>query len=99
MKRLIVVFAILSAVPLLRAQSADDYFHTAANEFINARIAPALQAVDDGLRIDPDNPRLNALKEKLEEEKQKQQQQQQQQQGQQNQQQDQRIRTWSAGTT
>ncbi|WP_020404357.1 hypothetical protein [Gracilimonas tropica] len=70
-------------------QSADTYFHSGAQAFINADLQQAIQQVQAGLQQFPNNPKLNALMEKLKEEQQRQQQQQQnqQQQDQQNQQQ------------
>lgn len=80
-----IIFALLM-VSTGFCQTADDYFHGGAQSFINADLQTAINQVQNGLTKYPNNPKLNALMEKLQEEKEKQQQQQQQnQQEQQNQ--------------
>ncbi|MEP1152489.1 MAG: hypothetical protein ABJH08_12235 [Balneola sp.] len=64
----------------VQAQDADSFFHNGANSFINSQLDQATQIVDEGLYQYPNDAKLNALREKLEEEKDKQKQQQQQQQ-------------------
>jgi len=66
-------------------QSADTYFHSGAQAFINADLQQAIQQVQTGLQQFPNNPKLNALMKKLKEEQQRQQQQQKNQQQQQDQ--------------
>lgn len=78
----------LMSMPAL-AQNADDYFHGGAQSFINSDLQAAITQVEQGLLSYPDDPRLNALMEKLKEEQEKQQQQQQQNQDQQQQEQEQ----------
>jgi hypothetical protein len=68
------------------AQSAEDYFHGGAQNFIHADIQQAISEVQAGLNQYPDDPKLNALMQMLKEEQEKQQQQQQQNQNQQQQQ-------------
>ena len=65
-----------------QAQDADSFFHRGANSYINSQLNQAIQIVDEGLFQHPNDAKLNALKQKLEEEKEKQQQQQQNQQNQ-----------------
>lgn len=78
------------------AQSADQYFHNGAQSFINADLQTAISTVQQGLDQYPNDAKLNALMQKLQEEQERQQQQQQNQeqqeqdqQSQQDQQQDQ----------
>lgn len=75
----------LTALPV-RAQDAGEFFHEGAQAYAHEEMAQAEQAVEQGLRLAPDDPKLLALKQKLE---QQQQQQQQNQQNQDQQQQDQ----------
>ena len=70
------------------AQSADDYFHTASQQYINGDYATSKKTVADALAKYPNDPKLNALKRKIKEPP-KQDQKQQQQNQQQNQQQQQ----------
>ena len=96
MKNLIAfIFSILLTTSVFgQSQTADEYFHGGAQSFINSDLQTAIEQVQAGLNQYPNNPKLNALMQKLQEEQKKQQQQkqnqnQQQQQNQQNQQQDQ----------
>ena len=66
----------------VQAQDADSFFHRGANSYINSQLNQAIKIVDEGLFQYPNDAKLNALKQKLEEEKEKQQQQQQNQQNQ-----------------
>ncbi|MEX0721081.1 MAG: hypothetical protein WD059_10465 [Balneolaceae bacterium] len=59
------------------AQNADDYFHNGAQSFIGADLQDAISYVQEGLAQYPNDPKLNALLQKLEEEQERQQQQQQ----------------------
>lgn len=59
------------------AQSAADYFHGGAKSFINSDLQGAITQIQQGLTQYPNDPKLNALLQKLEEEQEKQQQQQQ----------------------
>lgn len=68
------------------AQSADQYFHNGAQSFINADLQTAISTVQQGLEQYPNDSKLNALLQKLQEEQEKQQQQQQNQEQQQDQQ-------------
>ncbi|MEX2604876.1 MAG: hypothetical protein WD361_11760 [Gracilimonas sp.] len=87
---LTLLFLLLISIPVM-AQSADEYFHNGAQYFINADLQEAIHQVQNGLNQYPNDPKLNALMQKLQEEQEKQQQNQDQQQNQeqQNQQQDQ----------
>lgn len=81
---LVLIFTVLSASASF-AQSADDYFHNGAQSFINADLQTAINTVQQGLDQFPNDEKLNALMQKLQEEQERQQQQQQQNQEQQNQ--------------
>ncbi|MEX0609416.1 MAG: hypothetical protein WD016_13645 [Balneolaceae bacterium] len=61
------------------AQEADEYFHNGAQSFIGANLQDAINHVQEGLAQYPNDPKLSALLQKLEEEQEKQQQQQQEQ--------------------
>ena len=61
------------------AQSADEYFHGGAQSFINADLQTAINQVQNGLNNYPNDPKLNALMQKLQEENEEQQEQQEQQ--------------------
>lgn len=51
--------------------SADSYFHEAAQQYVDGNDAAAQQAVAEGLRNAPSDPRLVALRKKLQEKKQR----------------------------
>jgi hypothetical protein len=70
---------------LLCGQTADDFWHPAANLYVNAKFQQAESEVDKGLQRFPDDPKLNALAEKIKEQQEQQQQQQQNQEEQQSQ--------------
>jgi cell division protein FtsN len=94
MKRLFLTFIFVSLSAVVLGQSAESYFHNSAQSFINADLQQAIQEAQQGLQQYPNNPKLNALMQKLQEEQQRQQQQQdqenqEQQQEEQEQQQDQ----------
>ena len=55
------------------AQSGEPYFHEAAQQYLNEQTDAALQTVNAGLRVAPDNAKLQALREKLKQQKQQQQ--------------------------
>lgn len=78
------IFSLLLATPAL-SQSADQYFHNGAQSFINADLQTAINTVQQGLAQYPNDSKLNALMQKLQEEQERQQQQQQQNQEQQDQ--------------
>lgn len=61
------------------AQTADSYFHGGAQSFIGSDLQGAISKVQEGLNRFPNDPKLNELLQKLEEEQEKQQQQQEQQ--------------------
>ena len=83
------LLSLLTMDSIYAQQNAEDYFHSGANSFINNDLPTAINEVNTGLSKYPNDPKLNALLEKLKEEQQKQQQQQNQQQDQQQQNQDQ----------
>ncbi len=80
LKLFIFTLLVLSFAPSAQAQSADDYFHLAARQYIDAHWQLAQQAIQQGLRQYPNDARLKALAEKMKKQRQKQQQQQNQQQ-------------------
>jgi hypothetical protein len=55
------------------AQSRTPYFHEAAQQYLDARFEQALATVNRGLRAAPGNPRLEALREKIQQERRRQQ--------------------------
>jgi len=55
---------VLSGTPAL-AQSAEAYFHEAAQQYVAGNKQAAQQAVERGLEVAPSDPRLQALREKL----------------------------------
>lgn len=63
-------------VDVARAQSADDFFHSGARSYVESQLPVALEAVNAGLDVDPDNARLTALKQEIEKEMENQEQQQ-----------------------
>ena len=68
------------------AQTATDFFNRAARSYVKTAKEKALSEVNDGLAKYPNDAKLKALKEKLEQERQQEEQEQQQEQQQQNQQ-------------
>lgn len=68
------------------AQTAGDFFNRAARSYVKTAKDQALREVNDGLAKYPNDAKLKALKEKLEQEQQQEEQEQQQDQQQQNQQ-------------
>ncbi|MEQ8523974.1 hypothetical protein [Gracilimonas sp.] len=77
---------LITTAAFAQSQSADEYFHGGAQAFINSDVQTAIDQVQTGLNQYPNDPKLNALMQKLQEEQEKQQQQQNQDQQQQNQQ-------------
>ncbi len=78
----------LSALSL-QAQTAGDFFNRAARSYVKTEKEDALKTVNQGLSKYPEDQKLKALKEKLEQDQEKEQNQNQQQQNQQNQEQQQ----------
>jgi Mg-chelatase subunit ChlI len=78
-------FMLLFAVKV-QAQSAGEFFNSAARSYIKTAKDQALKEVNDGLAKYPNDAKLKALKEKLNQEQNQEQQQQNQEQQQQNQQ-------------
>lgn len=89
MKYFLFTILFIASGSVVMAQSADSYFHGGAQSFINADLQGAIAQVQQGLTQYPNDPKLNALLQTLEEEKEKQEQQQQNQQNQDQQEQDQ----------
>lgn len=71
---------------IVLAQTAGDFFNRAARSYVKTAKEQALREVNDGLAKYPNDVKLKALKEKLEQEQQQEEQEQQQDQQQQNQQ-------------
>lgn len=82
------MFLVFVALSPAQAQSVEDYFNRAARQYVNSDIPGTGQILAEGLGKYPDDPKLNALNEKLkqDQEDQKQDQQNQDQQDQENQQ-------------
>lgn len=81
---LLLGFCLLGEVSI--AQTAGDFFNRAARSYVKTAKEQALREVNDGLAKYPNDAKLKALKEKLEQEQQQEEQEQQQDQQQQNQQ-------------
>ena len=62
---LVIVLVSLGSAPAW-AQTADDYFHEGAQQYLAEEYDQALQTVNAGLQVDPDNVRLQTLREHLE---------------------------------
>lgn len=73
---LIIIPLLSSAVVAQDVPTPDTYFHDGARAFIGNNIPAALDAVNQGIAQFPDDPKLNALLERIKEEQEKQQQQQ-----------------------
>lgn len=61
---------VLSGTPVAAQSSADAYFHEAAQQYVAGNTEAAQQAVERGLEVDPSDPRLQALRKKLEQDSQ-----------------------------
>ncbi len=81
---LLIGFCLLGEAAI--AQTAGDFFNRAARSYVKTAKEQALREVNDGLAKYPNDAKLKALKEKLEQEQQQEEQEQQQDQQQQNQQ-------------
>lgn len=55
----------LLALPVVAVNTAEDFFHVGASNFLASRTEPALMAVTNGLRLDPQNAKLKKLEELL----------------------------------
>ena len=65
MKRIILLILCFLPAALL-AQSAMDYFHTAANHYVNADKKKAKTTIQEGIRKFPDSQKLKTLASKIE---------------------------------
>lgn len=81
---LLLGFCLIGEVAI--AQTASDFFNRAARSYVKTAKEQALREVNDGLAKYPNDAKLKALKEKMEQEQQQEEQEQQQDQQQQNQQ-------------
>ncbi|HAH35441.1 MAG TPA: hypothetical protein DEQ87_12505 [Algoriphagus sp.] len=88
MKYLLSIIFLLFALSI-QAQTAGDFFNRAARSYVKTEKEDALKTVNQGLSKYPEDQKLKALKEKLEQDQEKEQNQNQQQQNQQNQEQQQ----------
>lgn len=59
---------VLGPVPAAAQSTADAFFHEAAQHYIDENVSEARRAVEQGLALAPSDPRLLALRQKLEEE-------------------------------
>ena len=75
MRPLFLVFLLMTAAGA-SAQSAADYYHNAAGQYINGEMEAAEQATEAGLAIDPDDAKLQALLERIRQQRDQQNQQQ-----------------------
>ena len=66
MKNLILVVFCLCSMSAF-AQSATDYFHLAANQYVNANKKTAIATIREGIQKFPDNQKLKGLAAKIEE--------------------------------
>src|SRR5690554_7589598 len=84
----LVFFSVLLAAYPAQGQSVEDYFNRAARQYVNSDIPGTGQILTEGLGKYPNDPKLNALNEKLkkDQEEQKKDQQNQEQEGDQDQQ-------------
>ena len=72
--RIIMVLIFLAIWQGLNAQSAGDYFHSAALQYIDSKTEAALRDIHSGLQLDPSHEKLLALLDKIKEEKEEEQQ-------------------------
>ena len=56
---------VLLALPAAAVNTAEDFFHVGASNFLASKTEPALMAVTNGLRLDPQNMKLKKLEELL----------------------------------
>ena len=82
---LIILSLTLLKIQAAWAQPADEFFNTGAHFYISNNIPQALESVEGGLKLYPNDVKLKKLEELLKQQSQQQQQQNQQQQNQQNQ--------------
>lgn len=59
--------ALLLCAAMASAQTAEEYFHAASQQFIFGQYQTSMQTVAEGLRKFPNDPKLSALKEKIKE--------------------------------
>jgi outer membrane biosynthesis protein TonB len=85
MKNIASIILVLCLVSGLPGQTADDFFHPAANFYANAKFQQAKVEVEKGLNLYANDAKLKALAEKIKEQQEQQQQQQQNQEEQQSQ--------------
>jgi alpha-galactosidase/6-phospho-beta-glucosidase family protein len=85
MKNIYFVFILFCLLVSIEGQTADDFWHPAANFYANAKFQQAMGEVENGLNLYPNDAKLNALAEKIKEQQEQQQQQQQNQEEQQSQ--------------
>ena len=56
---------VLLALPAAAVNTAEDFFHVGASNFLASKTEPALMAVTNGLRLDPQSAKLKKLEELL----------------------------------
>ena len=61
---------VLLALPAAALDTAEEFFHVGASNFLASRTGPALMAVTNGLRLDPQNIKLKKLEELLKQQQQ-----------------------------
>jgi outer membrane biosynthesis protein TonB len=65
MKTVLLTIALMFGVELASGQSAEDFFNTAANQYVFSKEKLALTTIDQGLSMYPGNKPLVQLKEKI----------------------------------
>lgn len=58
---------LIAGFVIASAQSADDYFHSASQQYIHGDYPTSKRTVEEALRKFPTDPKLNALKRKIKE--------------------------------
>lgn len=61
---------VLCGTPVAAQSSADAFFHEAAQRYVDGDVEAARQSVERGLDVAPSDPRLQALRDKLDQESQ-----------------------------
>ena len=70
--RVYLIFILIFISAILKAQSADDYFHNSTKTYVHGDSRKALDIVNEGLKIYPTDKKLTALKNAIEEKQDKQ---------------------------
>ena len=71
--KLLLSLSLLASAQAARPQSADEFFHAGAQSYLSNNIPGALERVESGLKVYPDDVKLKKLEELLKQQKQQQQ--------------------------